>query len=493
MKLGLREKIITEYKASKKETLLIWVIMLAVSVSIGLSSIMLNSQQIERSLMKNIDIRLEADGGHIFDCKYIGEMPTRKRLLSDVRGPELFCSFYRELVEFGKHEGIVDYGYSLGTDQAVLTKNNEELSNTNTMYRMLGISSPNYQTNEQIELIAGRFFTEDEITNKSYKIVVDEALTVDGEKINVGDKIIVNIASTPRYSGGEVIVYRYYSAEAEVIGIYKHNKVFDYSFGRQDAFLNNHCILIPEGVMEEAFIDGEVLDFNVIFLNNVWFRLESFENYYSSNYEFFKIVSTGSARVFTLTGGGSNAGSLMVKEDNPSLLKVRQNDYATVMRSVDKTSNFYFVVFAVGTATSVVLMAVMMTFILNRKIREINIYYSLGQNRKGINGRYAAYYCAVGLVASLVGYGLAYGLSQLLFSQLVRSSATVQAELAELSNSGAEIPITVLKLLGMKGSELALSGVISVAGLLIIVAVTVCLSLLSILHGNIRDKINNGV
>ena len=55
MKLGLREKIITEYKASKKETLLIWVIMLAVSVSIGLSSIMLNSQQIERSLMKNID------------------------------------------------------------------------------------------------------------------------------------------------------------------------------------------------------------------------------------------------------------------------------------------------------------------------------------------------------------------------------------------------------------------------------------------------------
>ena len=163
MKLGLIEKIITEYRASKKETILIWVIMLAVSVSIGLSCIMLNSQQIERSLMKNIDIKLEADGGHIFDCKYSGELQTRKRLLSDARGPQLFCSFYRELVEFGKHEGIVDYGYSLGTDQAVLTKNNEELSNTNTMYRMLGISSPNYQTNEQIELIKGRFFTDDEI------------------------------------------------------------------------------------------------------------------------------------------------------------------------------------------------------------------------------------------------------------------------------------------------------------------------------------------
>ena len=58
MKLGLIEKIITEYRASKKETILIWVIMLAVSVSIGLSCIMLNSQQIERSLMKNIDIKL---------------------------------------------------------------------------------------------------------------------------------------------------------------------------------------------------------------------------------------------------------------------------------------------------------------------------------------------------------------------------------------------------------------------------------------------------
>ena len=54
MKFGFIEKIKTEYRASKKETLLIWVIMLAVSVSIGLSCIMVNSQQIERSLMKNM-------------------------------------------------------------------------------------------------------------------------------------------------------------------------------------------------------------------------------------------------------------------------------------------------------------------------------------------------------------------------------------------------------------------------------------------------------
>ncbi|MBR2791506.1 MAG: hypothetical protein IKE12_02435, partial [Erysipelotrichaceae bacterium] len=139
MKFGFIEKIKTEYRASKKETLLIWVIMLAVSVSIGLSCIMVNSQQIERSLMKNIDIKLEADGGHIFDCKYSGDMPTRQRLLSDDRGKQLFCSFYRDLVEFSKHDGIVDYGYSLGTDQSVLTRNNGELTNTNTMHRLLGV------------------------------------------------------------------------------------------------------------------------------------------------------------------------------------------------------------------------------------------------------------------------------------------------------------------------------------------------------------------
>jgi hypothetical protein len=345
MKFGFIEKIKTEYRASKKETLLIWIIMLAVSVSIGLSCIMVNSQQIERSLMKNIDIKLEADGGHIFDCKYSGDMPTRQRLLSDGRGKQLFCSFYRDLVEFSKHEGVVDYGYSLGTDQAVLSRNNEELTNTNTMHRLLGVPSANYQTSEEIEIIDGRFFTEEEIRNNALKIVVDEALKVDGEKINVGDTITVTIASLPRYYDGEAIIYRYYTAEAEVVGIYKHVSVFDYSFGRQDAFLNNHCILIPEGVMEEAILDQELLDYNAVFINNIWFKLENFERYYDCNYDFFKMISTNSAKVFTITGGGRNITLGRHEEENPSQLKVRQNDYGVTMRSVDKTSNFYFIQF----------------------------------------------------------------------------------------------------------------------------------------------------
>ena len=458
MKLGLIEKIITEYRASKKETILIWVIMLAVSVSIGLSCIMLNSQQIERSLMKNIDIKLEADGGHIFDCKYSGELPTRKRLLSDARGPQLFCSFYRELVEFGKHEGIVDYGYSLGTDQAVLTKNNEELSNTNTMYRMLGISSPNYQTNEQIELIEGRFLTEDEIRNRAYKIVVDEAITINGEKIKVGDRLTVSIIGYTVYYTNLPSVYKYYSKEIEVLGIYRYKTAFDMSFGKKDAFLNNHCILIPEGVMEEAILDQELLDYNAVFM----------------------------------VGAEGNAGSIGAKKENPSELKVSQNDYGVTMRSVDKTSNFYFIIFAVGTVTSVVLMAVMMTFILNKKIREINIYYSLGEDKRGVIRRYAGYYCAVGLTASVIGYVMAYGLSQILFAQLVRSSANVQAELVQLANIKNGMVVNELELLGMKGSELLLSATLSIAGVIVIVFLTVCMSLMYILHGQIRDKINGG-
>ena len=492
MKFGFIEKIKTEYRASKKETLLIWVIMLAVSVSIGLSCIMVNSQQIERSLMKNIDIKLEADGGHIFDCKYSGDMPTRQRLLSDDRGKQLFCSFYRDLVEFSKHDGIVDYGYSLGTDQSVLTRNNGELTNTNTMHRLLGVSSANYQTSEEIEIIDGRFFTEEEIRNNALKIVVDEALKVDGEKINVGDTITVTIASLPRYYEGEAIIYRYYTAEAEVVGIYKHVSVFDYSFGRQDAFLNNHCILIPEGVMEDAILDQELLDYNAVFINNIWFKLENFERYYDCNYDFYKMISTNSAKVFTITGGGRNITLGRHEEENPSQLKVRQNDYGVTMRSVDKTSNFYFIIFAVGTVTSVVLMAVLMTFILNKKIREINIYYSLGQDKRGIIWRYAGYYCAVGLTASVIGFALAYGLSQILFAQLVRSSANVQAELVQLANIKNGMVVNELELLGMKGSELLLSATLSIAGVLIIVFATVLISLLNILHGNMRDKLNGG-
>ncbi|MBR2599281.1 MAG: hypothetical protein IKD84_00010 [Erysipelotrichaceae bacterium] len=162
------------------------------------------------------------------------------------------------------------------------------------------------------------------------------------------------------------------------------------------------------------------------------------------------------------------------------------------MRSVDKTSNFYFIIFAVGTVTSVVLMAVLMTFILNKKIREINIYYSLGQDKRGIIWRYAGYYCAVGLTASVIGFALAYGLSQILFAQLVRSSANVQAELVQLANIKNGMVVNELELLGMKGSELLLSATLSIAGVLIIVFATVLISLLNILHGNMRDKLNGG-
>ena len=166
-------------------------------------------------------------------------------------------------MEFGKHEGIVDYGYSLGTDQAVLTKNNEELSNTNTMYRMLGISSPNYQTNEQIELIEGRFLTEDEIRNRAYKIVVDEAITINGEKIKVGDRLTVSIIGYTVYYTNLPSVYKYYSKEIEVLGIYRYKTAFDMSFGKKDAFLNKSDAEILESLnakfdtKEDPFLNKE--------------------------------------------------------------------------------------------------------------------------------------------------------------------------------------------------------------------------------------------
>ena len=52
--------------------------------------------------------------------------------------------------------------------------------------------------------------------------------------------------------------------------------------------------------------------------------------------------------------------------------------------------------------------------------------------------------------------------------------------------------INELELLGMKGSELLLSATLSIAGVMIIVFATVFVSLLNILHGNMRDKINGG-
>ena len=92
----------------------------------------------------------------------------------------------------------------------------------------------------------------------------------------------------------------------------------------------------------------------------------------------------------------------------------------------------------------------------------------------------------------MIGFALAYGLSQILFAQLIRSSANVQAELVQLANIKNGMAINELELLGMKGSELLLSATLSIAGVMIIVFATVFVSLLNILHGNMRDKINGG-
>ena len=495
MKLGFIEKIITQYKASKKETLLIWVIMLAVSVSIGLSCIMLNSQQIERSLMKNIDIRLELEGGSIFDCLYDGEDSTRTRFLLDRRGGETFREFYNDIRDFQHEEGVVEYNYSLGTNQAIIERSEEDSQYYDyEYYRMLGVTSVEYQKNENIELVDGRFFTIDDLYSRSKKIIIDENINLNGEEIKVGDKLTVSVAGYPAFNGESLSVYKYYSVDAEVIGIYRHRTMFDMSYGKQDAFVNNHCILIPEGLMEEAFIENELFDYNIAFINNVWFKLKSFDYYYDCNYDFYKMILTKSAEVFTITGGGNNAGAFIVKEENPSMLKVKQNDYATVMRSVDKTSNFYFVVFAVGAVTSAVLLSSMMLFVLNRKIREMNVYYSLGESKRRILLRYAGYYCFFGLFAAAIGFVIAHGISQVLFMVLVNSSGDIQYELMQLSNSSAEtIKNASIQLDGIRISEILKAALMSCTGLIIIVFIMVSCSMISILHGNLRDKLSGGI
>lgn len=495
MKLSFFEKIIAEYKASKKESLLILVIMLTVSVSIGLSCIMLNSQQIERSLMKNIDIRLELEGGSIFDCVYNGDEYARTKLLTDKRGIEAFRTFYNDIKEFRFEEGVVDYGYSLGTNQAIVERYEAEQQQYDyNYYRMLGITSADYKNYESIELIDGRFFTNEDINNNAKKIIVDESVDLNGEKIKVGDKLTVSIAGYPIYSGDTLSVYKYYSTEAEVIGIYKYHTMFDTSYGKQDAFVNNHCILIPEGIMEEAFIENELFDYSMAFINNVWFKLESFDYYYARNYDFYKMISTKSAEVFTITGGGNNASAFTVTEENPSMLKVKQNDYATVMRSVDKTSNFYFVVFAVGAVTSVAMLSSMMLFVLNRKKREMNVYYSLGQSKERILLKYAGYYCFIGMFAAVIGFIIAYSISQLLFMTLVKNSGDIQYELMQLSVNGNEtISNASIQLDSIRLSEIVKAALMSCICLIIIIFVMVSCSMKSILRGSLRDKINGGI
>lgn len=485
MKYGFMKKFKTEFTASIKETMMVFAIMLLVSITMGLSFIMLNSDQIERSLMKNVDIKLQVNGNHILDNNNDNN-DSREKMFSYKIGGETFDNFYADLKEFSLKEGVQDYNYNIGTDSTLIQYSKAMLDYTAPKYRMLGINSPTYKKNERIELSEGRFLTQEEIENGDRKVVISDRITINGEKLNVGDVISVNIVSNPFWVMDKAYADNYYSADVEIVGIYKPKMQFDPDFGKQDAFMNHDCILIPALIMEEAVIGNEKLDYNQVFVNNIWYKLENFDYYYDCYYDFFNMVSTNGARILSITGGIGN--------NNPAKMNVKQNTYASIMRSVDKTSNFYFVVFAVGAITSIVLLSSMMVFILNRKIREINIYYSLGQSKRNIIMKYAGYYCFIGAFAAVIGFAAAFGFSQFLFGQLVQSSGNIQFELLKLSNVSSDMSnVASVKLDGIRNAELIRSALLSFSSLILIMFMMINGSMLNILHGNMRDKINGGI
>ena len=152
------------------------------------------------------------------------------------------------------------------------------------------------------------------------------------------------------------------------------------------------------------------------------------------------------------------------------------------------------VVFAVGAVTSVAMLSSTMLFVLNRKKREMNVYYSLGQSKERILMKYAGYYCFIGMFAAVIGFIIAYSISQLLFTTLVKNSGDIQYELMQLSVNGNEtISNASIQLDSIRLSEIVKAALMSCICLIIIIFVMVSCSMKSILRGSLRDKINGGM
>lgn len=405
MKHYYLKNVINQIVRKKVETCIIFSIVLVMSLFLSLTHFFGYNDSMETNIANTLSLRYEINNNHAFGPRS-----------NDIYQYDYRMEYLNKFVEWIEEvEQLEDVAYSDYNIQTALDHDYDKLTGAIKSYRVFGVSSENYLMDNHIELVEGRFFSQDEIDAGMNYIVVSDKSTkqVNGEEeaIKVGDQISLGLLNK-EYEIAHPIMF-------EVVGIYKVKEQSAY-YEQNDSFVNSKAILIPNQVLfNKLLLDQELMN---VTLNHICFYLNDYKDYVGFHDELNQMIQKFNQEIDRLDYISPN-------------LSIYETNTGSIIQSVQRIKNVYQIVFILVFVIVTFILVSSIYYLLKRKVAEMSVYYSLGQTKSKIILHYILTYMMIGFVAIIIGMGIGYLLSNQLSVMMLRDNVELQSELLKFTST----------------------------------------------------------
>ena len=470
------KNILKQITSNKKENLSVAILMIMICCLLTISNIISDSDQLENSLISSTDFRIQIVNDNIFSDHSLltntnaESDPTDNTIDFYKSGKNYLVYFLQTLDELSQQEEVKDYNYNLICQSAISNGNDKLISKS-----LLGVNQTSFSTNENIEMTSGRFFSQEELDNGAYKVIIPDNIA----GYSVGDKLTI-YKPMEKVDNDQILFQEETEKmiEVEIIGTYKADLSRQVSINLYDYFDNYNYVLIPNSALEEI-LTNYYDNIEQVLLNDIVFTFSNYQHYSSFNNKLQKkIISINSL-----------VNSFINKDTN---IHYKQQNYEYILYSIQRIKVFYKVIFTIVSLICVFILCWLIYYLLSNKIKEIFIYYSLGESKLKIILRYTIMYSIILFISLIIGSILGYFLSNYLQQKMIINSSNIQYDLLSFTDSDQstmyinetlpKMPISTIIQVFTKVAATSFS----------IVLISVTLLMMLILKGNIRDKLQKG-
>lgn len=463
MKHYYLRSILKQINSAKKENIIVIFLMILICSLLTISNIISDSDQLEQSLIQNTNFDIQIVNDNIYSDRKNHDYETYKIFYS--AGKKYLLSFVKGLDDLAKQNEVSNYNYNLICPAII--KIGDDYFNTKSL---IGINDEEYASEREIKIISGRMLSKEEIDEGQYKVIIPNNIS----GYDVGDKIKIyktnDIDEKIKYSFAEIIEI----VEVEIVGIYDTNNSQRHFSDRNDYFDNYSYILISNEVMKKI-ISEQFDNIYPVLLNDVYFKIDNYSDYvtFYDKYKELLIKNENDLKA--------------VLDGNMSDIHNQQQNYEYILYSIQRIKLFYKIVFVVMTVLAMAILYWLNYYILSNKIKEINIFYSLGESKGRLVIRYMLMYIIILIIALIFGLLLGYGLSQLLqkriFDNYIQIGKALYVQNIISENELVNISLsTIVKMILNVSIQAIVSTMISI---MIVMGI--------LLRGNIRDKLQKGI
>lgn len=418
-----------------KESIILFIVIVFASTLLSLTLFLFDNSYIEKQLLESIPIEYKISNRDLIinpkKTSNLSGNSDNDSMLENYKN--YFETFILALEELCESKNIKSYEFNLVQNFMYDHKIDTEHSGLATEaknLKLFSINSLDFIDDHHLEIVAGEvediYHVSNGIITSSRQLISDK----DGEnrKIEVGDQIQIDWIY-----GGKTI-------EFEVVAIYKSKKVFDFSYGEDDLFINSNGGLIMESDMLGLLYENPQIYYSAKLSNSPLYSFIPI----SVNAISFICRDIESSKLFEKELESFKHDMDMYSHSSrmPNYnIRIIYPEYTSVLNSIIRIRSIYILIFSAIVLMLVFLFYSLMSYCQNKRKKEIFIYESLGKQREKIYVWYIIFYLVIILPASFVGCAPGTYLSNLVNKSILDTSIRMEKELFRYSNNGRSIEI----------------------------------------------------